>query len=131
MDAQPFILDDKLIYKRVKDLDDPKKNKYEIGELYNNEFLKAKGIFNKKTKKMHGLVTFFKTQEVKFKKSVKDLIVVDYEGKFNRGIRKGFFRKYSYDFFKDMNKILEDSQFPNIIQEYFEIITSPITNKTL
>jgi hypothetical protein len=120
-----------LEYRKVKDLDTSASQKYEIGELYDNDFLRARGIFRKKTKKMHGLVTFFKTIEIKLQKTTKEIIVVEQEGKFNNGQRKGLFRKYFYENLLKYENLLQDDQFSNFIQEFFEILTSPINGKTL
>jgi hypothetical protein len=120
-----------LEYRKVKDLDTSASQKYEIGELYDNDFLRARGIFRKKTKKMHGLVTFFKTIEIKLQKTTKEIIIVEQEGKFNNGQRKGLFRKYFYENLLKYENLLQDDQFSNFIQEFFEILTSPINGKTL
>ena len=80
---------------------------------------------------MHGLVTFFKTIKIKLQKTTKEIIVVEQEGKFNNGQRKGLFRKYFYENLLKYENLLQDDQFSNFIQEFFEILTSPINGKTL
>jgi hypothetical protein len=80
---------------------------------------------------MHGIITFFKTIEVKLQKSTQLLTVVDQEGNFSDGARSGTFTKYFYELVTSNPSPPTQTQFPQFIQEYLEIKSSEITNKTL
>ena len=80
---------------------------------------------------MHGLVTFFKTIELKLSNGVSQLIVVHQEGNFINGSVNGMFRRYDYDLFYDLQRNMPEDEFSKLIQDYFEIVPSEDSRKTL
>lgn len=104
---RPIVLDKFQHYKTFTSI--PTSTKLEFGQLYNGNFQRARGIFNKNTQKMSGLVTFFRFCKYSNLNDPEEqiLTVVDMEGEFKNGKRFGLFKKYLYDFVNTDNFLKE------------------------